>query len=60
MLLASFSSAYNGSTWSIGRSALRKKYSMNECFESLYLEQGGMLVKKLVDASCIMCLGIHW
>jgi hypothetical protein len=55
MILASFAQAYNGSTWSIGESALRKKYLVNECFGSLYLEQGGMLVKKVVDASDIIC-----
>jgi hypothetical protein len=60
MLLASFAHAYSGLMWSIGRSALRMKYSVNECFGSLYLEQGGMLVKKLVDASCIIFLGIQW
>jgi hypothetical protein len=60
MLLASFSWVYSGSTWSISGGALRNKYSMNECFGSLYLEQEGMLVKKLVDSSCIMFLGIQW
>jgi hypothetical protein len=33
---------------------------MNEFFGSLYLEKGGMLVKNMVDASCIICLGIQW
>jgi hypothetical protein len=42
------------------RSTLKMKYSVNECFGSLYLEQGGMLVKKLVDASCIICSSIQW
>jgi hypothetical protein len=46
--------------WSIGRSELRMKYLMNECFRSLYLEQGGTLIKKSIDASCIICLAIQW
>jgi hypothetical protein len=58
MLLSSFSRAYSGSTRSIGRGALSNNYSVNECFGSLYLKQGGMLVKKLVDASCIIFLGV--
>jgi hypothetical protein len=32
------------------------KYLVNECLSSLYLEQGGMLVKNLVDVSCIICV----
>jgi hypothetical protein len=60
MLLAQFAQEYSGSTWSIGESALRKKYLVNECFVLLYLEQGWMLVKELVDASSIMCSGIQW
>jgi hypothetical protein len=36
------------------------KYLVNEFFGSLYLEKGGMLVKKLVDASYINYLGRQW
>jgi hypothetical protein len=60
MFLASFSRVYSGSMWSIGRSSLKMNYLVNECFDTLYLEQGGMLVKKLVEASCIICSGIQW
>jgi hypothetical protein len=60
MLPTSFAKAYNGLMWSIGRSALRMKYLVNECFGTLCLGQGGMLVKKPVDASCIIFFSIQW
>jgi hypothetical protein len=46
--------------WSIGRGILRMKCSLNECFVSLYLELGVMVVKKMVDSSCIIFLCIQW
>jgi hypothetical protein len=36
------------------------KCSLNECFVSLYLELGVMVVKKMVDSSFIICLCIQW
>jgi hypothetical protein len=46
--------------WSIGIGILRMKSSLNECFGSLYLDMGAMVVKKMVDSSCIIFLRIQW
>jgi hypothetical protein len=45
--------------WIIRGSELKMMYSVNECFGSLYLDQGKMLVKKLVVYSCIIYSSIQ-
>jgi hypothetical protein len=46
--------------WSIGRITLKMKYSVNEFFGLLFLDQGGILVKKSIEYSCIILSGIQW
>jgi hypothetical protein len=57
MLIGLFAKAYTR-LMCYRQKPIENEVLVNECFDLLYLEHREMLVKKLVEASCIICLSI--